>query len=80
MKDEQVLFLSDVVPTAYWSVEHADVKFGDTVIVLGCGPIGLMAQKFAKLQGAERVIAIESLLSNRHCYRKILNFFYFWFG
>ncbi|EHY92098.1 S-(hydroxymethyl)glutathione dehydrogenase [Staphylococcus saprophyticus subsp. saprophyticus KACC 16562] len=39
MKDEQVLFLSDVVPTAYWSVEHADVKFGDTVIVLGCGPI-----------------------------------------
>ena len=44
LKDEQVLFLSDVVPTAYWSVEHAGVKSGDTVIVLGCGPIGLMAQ------------------------------------
>lgn len=33
MKDEQVLFLSDVVPTAYWSVEHSGVKKGDTVIV-----------------------------------------------
>lgn len=61
LKDEQVLFLSDVVPTAYWSVEHAGVKSGDTVIVLGCGPIGLMAQKFAKLKGAERVIAIDNV-------------------
>lgn len=61
LKDEQVLFLSDVVPTAYWSVEHAGVKSGDTVIVLGCGPIGLMTQKFAKLKGAERVIAIDNV-------------------
>lgn len=61
LKDEQVLFLSDVVPTAYWSVEHAGVKAGDTVIVLGCGPIGLMAQKFAKLKGAKRVIAIDNV-------------------
>ncbi|MGW7980298.1 alcohol dehydrogenase catalytic domain-containing protein [Staphylococcus xylosus] len=61
LKDEQVLFLSDVVPTAYWSVEHSGVKSGDTVIVLGCGPIGLMAQKFAKLKGAERVIAIDNV-------------------
>ncbi|MGX0210305.1 S-(hydroxymethyl)glutathione dehydrogenase / alcohol dehydrogenase [Staphylococcus epidermidis] len=61
LKDEQVLFLSDVVPTAYWNVEHAGVKSGDTVIVLGCGPIGLMAQKFAKLKGAERVIAIDNV-------------------
>lgn len=61
LKDEQVLFLSDVVPTAYWSVEHAGVKSGDTVIVLGCGPIGLMSQKFAKLKGAERVIAIDNV-------------------
>ncbi|MCD8822428.1 zinc-dependent alcohol dehydrogenase [Staphylococcus gallinarum] len=61
LKDEQVLFLSDVVPTAYWSVEHAGVKSGDTVIVLGCGPIGLMVQKFAKLKGAERVIAIDNI-------------------
>lgn len=61
MKDEQVLFLSDVVPTAYWSVEHSGVKKGDTVIVLGCGPIGLMAQKFAKLKGAKRVIGVDNV-------------------
>ncbi|TFB24298.1 glutathione-dependent formaldehyde dehydrogenase [Filobacillus milosensis] len=61
MEDEQLLFLSDVLPTAYWSVKHAGVKKGDTVVVLGCGPIGLMAQKFAWLKGAERVIAIDYL-------------------
>jgi S-(hydroxymethyl)glutathione dehydrogenase/alcohol dehydrogenase len=57
--DEKVLFLSDIVPTAFWSVEHAGVKKGDTVIVLGCGPVGLLAQKFAKLAGAKRVIAVD---------------------
>ncbi|MCG3056997.1 glutathione-dependent formaldehyde dehydrogenase, partial [Escherichia coli] len=56
-----VLFLSDVVPTAYWSVEHSNVKPGDTVVVLGCGPIGLMAQKFSNLKGANRVIAIDNV-------------------
>ena len=61
MKEEQVLFLSDVVTTAYWSVEHSGVKKGDTVIVLGCGPIGLMAQKFAKLKGAKRVIGVDNV-------------------
>ncbi|WP_042223650.1 zinc-dependent alcohol dehydrogenase [Oceanobacillus manasiensis] len=59
LEDDQLLFLSDVLPTAYWSVEHAGVKQGDTVIVLGCGPVGLMAQKFAWQKGAERVIAID---------------------
>lgn len=59
LEDEKLLFLSDVLPTAYWSVENAGVKKGDTVIVLGCGPIGLMAQKFAWMKGAERVIAVD---------------------
>ncbi|MUK90719.1 alcohol dehydrogenase catalytic domain-containing protein [Ornithinibacillus sp. L9] len=59
LDDEQLLFLSDVLPTAYWSVENAGVKKGDTVIVLGCGPVGLMTQKFAWQKGAERVIAID---------------------
>ncbi|MFD2045775.1 zinc-dependent alcohol dehydrogenase [Ornithinibacillus salinisoli] len=59
LEDEQLLFLSDVLPTAYWSVENAGVKQGDTVIVLGSGPIGLMTQKFAWQKGAERVIAVD---------------------
>lgn len=61
LEDEALLFLSDVLPTAYWSVLHAGVKAGDTVIVLGCGPIGLMVQTFAWLKGAKRVIAVDYL-------------------
>lgn len=61
LEDEALLFLSDVLPTAYWSVLHAGVKAGDTVIVLGAGPVGLMAQTFAWLKGAKRVIAVDYL-------------------
>ncbi|RXZ83077.1 glutathione-dependent formaldehyde dehydrogenase [Paenibacillaceae bacterium] len=61
LEDESLLFLSDVLPTAYWSVENAGVKSGDTVLVLGCGPVGLMAQKFAWMKGAKRVIAVDYL-------------------
>lgn len=64
LEDESLLFLSDVLPTAYWSVVNAGVKAGDTVIVLGSGPIGLMAQEFAWKKGAERVIAVD-YIANR---------------
>lgn len=59
MEDEKLLFLSDILPTAYWSVINAGVKPGDTVIVLGCGPVGLLTQKFAWQKGAKRVIAVD---------------------
>jgi S-(hydroxymethyl)glutathione dehydrogenase / alcohol dehydrogenase len=59
VEDEKLLLMSDVMGTAYWSVENAGVKKGSTVIVLGCGPIGLMVQKFCWLHGAERVIAVD---------------------
>lgn len=57
--DESLCLIADVMPTAFWSVDHAGVKAGDTVIVLGCGPVGLMVQKFAWLKGAKRVIAVD---------------------
>ncbi|WP_088009407.1 zinc-dependent alcohol dehydrogenase [Indiicoccus explosivorum] len=60
--DESVLFLSDIVPTAWWSVENAGVKPGDVVVVLGCGPVGLLTQKFAWMKGASRVIAVDHVL------------------
>jgi S-(hydroxymethyl)glutathione dehydrogenase/alcohol dehydrogenase len=66
LDDESLLFLSDVIPTAYWSVENSGVKPGDTVIVLGSGPIGLMTQKFAWLKGAKRVIAVDNIESRLH--------------
>ena len=61
LEDEALLFMSDVLPTAYWSVENAGVKKGDTVAVLGSGPIGLMVQKFAWMKGASRVIVVDML-------------------
>lgn len=70
--DEKVLFLSDVLPTAWWSVENAGVKEGDTVIVLGSGPVGLMTQRFAKMKGAERVIAVDNVVHRlEHSAQKI---------
>ncbi|PQP89435.1 zinc-dependent alcohol dehydrogenase [Paenibacillus sp. AR247] len=59
VEDEKILFLSDILPTAYWGVDNAGVKPGDTVIILGCGPVGLLAQKFAWQKGAKRVIAVD---------------------
>ncbi|OOC58359.1 zinc-dependent alcohol dehydrogenase [Paenibacillus ihbetae] len=59
VEDEKLLMLSDAASTAYWSVDNAGVKDGDTVIILGCGPVGLLAQKFAWLKGAKRVIAVD---------------------
>ncbi|MDO4536521.1 MAG: zinc-dependent alcohol dehydrogenase [Clostridium perfringens] len=61
LEDEQVLFLTDVLPTSYWGVEIGGVKSGDIVVVLGCGPIGLTAIKWAILKGAKRVIAVDNV-------------------
>lgn len=59
LTDEQVLFLTDVLPTSYWGVDIGGVKTGDTVAVLGCGPIGLTAIKWAIMAGAKRIIAVD---------------------
>lgn len=59
VSDEQAVFLADILPTAYWGNLIADVKPGSTVTVLGCGPVGLLAQKVAWTLGAERVIAVD---------------------
>ncbi|CAI8890354.1 zinc-dependent alcohol dehydrogenase [Methylocaldum szegediense] len=57
--DEQVLFLSDIFPTAYMAAEACDIQPGDTVAIWGCGPVGQLTVKSAYLLGAERVIAID---------------------
>lgn len=59
LADEQVLFLTDILPTSYWGVENGGVKKGDTVVVLGCGPVGLLAIKWAAFFGADRIIAVD---------------------
>ncbi|WP_409298725.1 zinc-dependent alcohol dehydrogenase [Peribacillus sp. SCS-26] len=57
--DEQLVLLADAASTAFWSVDNAGVKSGDTVVILGCGPVGLLAQKWAWFKGAKRVIAVD---------------------
>jgi threonine dehydrogenase-like Zn-dependent dehydrogenase len=59
LSDEQVLFLSDILPTGYMAAENCGIEPGDTVAVWGCGPVGLFAVASAQLLGAERVIAID---------------------
>ena len=59
LADEQVLFLSDILPTGYMAAANCGIEPGDTVAVWGCGPVGQFAIMSAFLLGAERVIAID---------------------
>jgi threonine dehydrogenase-like Zn-dependent dehydrogenase len=59
LDDEQVLFLSDILPTGWMAAENADITPGDTVAVWGCGPVGLFCVQSAVLMGAAQVIAID---------------------
>lgn len=62
LADEQVLFLTDILPTSYWgTIVNGGVKTGDTVVVLGCGPVGLLSQKWAAFAGAKRIIAVDNV-------------------
>ena len=57
--DDQVLFLSDILPTGWMAALNCDIEPGDVVAVWGCGPVGLFAVQSALLLGAHRVIAID---------------------
>ena len=59
MPDEQVLFLSDILPTGYMGAEMCDLKGGEVVAVWGAGPVGQFAIASARLLGAEQIIAID---------------------
>jgi threonine dehydrogenase-like Zn-dependent dehydrogenase len=61
MGDEEVLFLSDILPTGYQAAEMGEIKGGETVVVFGAGPVGLFAMKSAWLLGAGRVLAVDHL-------------------
>ncbi len=60
LSDEQVLFLADILPTSYEvGVLNGDVKPGDTVAIVGAGPIGLAAIMTARLYTPGRIVAID---------------------
>ncbi|MFL5577246.1 MAG: zinc-dependent alcohol dehydrogenase [Gemmatimonadaceae bacterium] len=57
--DDQAIMLSDIFPTAYFGAELGEVKAGNTVCVLGCGPVGQFAIASARLLGAGRIFAVD---------------------
>lgn len=57
--DEQFLFLSDILPTAWQGVRYADVAEGSTVAIVGLGPVGQFAGRIARHLGAERVVGLD---------------------
>jgi threonine dehydrogenase-like Zn-dependent dehydrogenase len=59
LSDEQVLFLSDILPTGYMGADMCNIEPGDVIAVWGAGPVGQFAIASAKLLGAERIIAID---------------------
>jgi len=59
LSDEQVLFLSDILPTGYMGAEMCDIKSTDVVAVWGAGPVGQFAMDSARVLGAAKVIAID---------------------
>jgi len=61
LSDEQVLFLTDILPTGYQAALFCGIRPGDTVAVWGCGPVGQFSIQSAYLLGAEQVIAIDRI-------------------
>jgi len=59
LSDEKVLFLSDIVPTAYHATELGQVKLGDTVAIWGLGPVGLLVARWCQLRGASKIVGID---------------------
>jgi threonine dehydrogenase-like Zn-dependent dehydrogenase len=62
--DEAAVFLADILPTGHAAVVRGDVAPGDTVAVVGCGPVGLMALLCAR-GVADRVLAVDGVPERR---------------
>src|SRR3954470_3265040 len=79
MDPDDAVLLTDVVPTGYQAAEQAGIQKGDTVVVFGAGPIGIMAARCAWLFGAGRVIIIDHLqyrleFAKKYAYCEAYNF------
>lgn len=61
VSDEQAILLSDIFPTGYFGGKLAEIREGDTVAVFGCGPVGQFAIASARLLGAGRILAVDTV-------------------
>ncbi|WP_309083190.1 zinc-dependent alcohol dehydrogenase [Chelativorans sp.] len=76
---DDAVMLTDVVPTGYQAAEMGGIQKGDTVVVFGAGPVGIMAARCAWLFGAGRVIVIDHLhyrldFARRYCPAEVYDF------
>jgi len=79
LRDEQVLFLSDIFPTGYMAAENAEIEEGETVAVWGCGPVAQFTILSCWMLGAGRVIAIDDVperleMARHHGRAETINF------
>ena len=59
-KENDYVMLSDIFPTGYHATELANVQVGDTVVIYGAGPVGLMAAHSAIIKGASKVMVVDN--------------------
>ena len=59
ISDEQAVLLTDILPTGYLGAQRADITPGDTVVVIGLGPVGVFALQCAQLYGPSRILAVD---------------------
>ncbi|MDT0177732.1 zinc-dependent alcohol dehydrogenase [Enterobacter sp. BRE11] len=59
LPDDKVLFLSDILPTAWQAVQNAGLDKGSSVAIFGAGPVGLLSAACARLVGAEEIFMID---------------------
>lgn len=79
MDPDDAVLLTDVVPTGYQAAEMGGIQMGDTVVVFGAGPVGIMAARCAWLFGAGRVIVIDHVeyrldFARHYCPAEVYNF------
>ncbi|KAF3996591.1 glutathione-independent formaldehyde dehydrogenase [Glaciimonas immobilis] len=58
-KENDYVMLSDIFPTGYHATELAGVQVGDSVVVYGAGPVGLMAAYSSIIKGASKVMVVD---------------------
>jgi threonine dehydrogenase-like Zn-dependent dehydrogenase len=61
--DDEAVLMSDIFPTGYFGADIAEITDGDTVAVFGCGPVGQFTILSARLLGAGRILAVDSIPS-----------------
>jgi threonine dehydrogenase-like Zn-dependent dehydrogenase len=64
LADEKVLFLSDILPTAYQAVTNTGIGNGSSIAIYGAGPVGLLCAAVARMLGADRIFMVD-----HHAYR-----------